>query len=528
MTLKKVAEASARGSFFLISGQAIATAIMAVAAIIVGRLLGPDLYGEYNLALVVPQLLLLFTDLGINAGITKYSASLRAEGKKDQIKQIIRSGMLIKGFLGLVFSILNFAFAEYFAAMINRPSIGFYVQISSISIIFQVIFQASTSAFVGLDRAEYDALSTTTQAMVKTMISVALVFLGFGVAGAIIGYVAGFVVGSLVAAGVLIFKLLKPLKSEDNKSFKQNFEVLTHFGMPLYISALLTGFLPLYSQVVLAFFTSNVDIGNYRAASNFVAILGVITLPITAVLLPAFSKLDFSTSEKVRAFFKHANKYTSILVVPATMLMIILSTEIVKVLYGSTYQSASLFLAISCLSYLLVAIGYVTLTSLFNGLGETRITLRITIINVLILVLLAPVMAWAYGVPGLIVASFLSNIIATAYSAYIARKNFQVEFGALANIKVYLISAISGIPLILLHSASLPDLLTLIIGGLLYFSIYTTLIPLTKILTTSELEVAIGITHRIPLLRNIAAPIVKYQQKILSKKIGSSYREKCH
>ena len=42
--LEKVAEDSARGSFFLISGTALSTVIMAVSSILIGRFLGPELY----------------------------------------------------------------------------------------------------------------------------------------------------------------------------------------------------------------------------------------------------------------------------------------------------------------------------------------------------------------------------------------------------------------------------------------------------------------------------------------------------
>lgn len=60
-----------------------ATAIMAVAAIFVGRFLGPDLYGEHNLVILVPQLLLLFSDLGIIDEMTRFAASLSVERKRD-------------------------------------------------------------------------------------------------------------------------------------------------------------------------------------------------------------------------------------------------------------------------------------------------------------------------------------------------------------------------------------------------------------------------------------------------------------
>lgn len=105
--LTQVTEDSARGGFFLFSGAALASVILAISAILMGRLLGPELYGEYNLVLVIPSLLLLFTDLGINAGVTKFASSLRVAGQKERIPGIIRYGLLFRLGIGILVSILS-------------------------------------------------------------------------------------------------------------------------------------------------------------------------------------------------------------------------------------------------------------------------------------------------------------------------------------------------------------------------------------------------------------------------------------
>lgn len=164
--LGKVAEDSARGGFFLISGTVLATVILAVASILIGRVLGPELYGQYTLVFVVPQLLFFFTDLGINQGIVKFTASLRAKGEIDRLARMIRSGLLIRALTGLAMFAVSYSLADWFALFfLQRPDLAFYVRIASIGIIFQVIFSTVTSAFVGLDKTEYNALTTNIQAI---------------------------------------------------------------------------------------------------------------------------------------------------------------------------------------------------------------------------------------------------------------------------------------------------------------------------------------------------------------------------
>jgi O-antigen/teichoic acid export membrane protein len=514
--LTEVAEVSVRGSFFLISGTALATVIMAIGSMLVGRLLGAEQYGQYTLALTVPQLLFLFTDLGINQGITKFASSLRAKGEIDRATKTIQYGMLFRVLIGTAIFAVNFALADLFATLINRPNMGFYVQIAAISIIFQVIFTTANSAFVGLDKTEYNAIINSVQAIVKTILSVALVLLGLSIAGAIIGHVAGYVIASIVGASIIFLKLLKPSKNSNNEGFMQYLKILTKYGMPLYISILLIGFFPLYQQLILAFFATDADIGNFKAATNFIVLISIIAASISTALLPAFSKLDSSTTEKIKTFFKLANKYTCLLIVPTATIIMILSKDIVQTIYGSTFQSASLFLSIECILYLLVAIGSLTLTSLFNGLGETRTTLKIAIIHFLIFIVLAPFLTKTYNVPGLIIASLISNTIATSYASYIARTRFKIEFEKLATLKIYLNSAISGIPpLLLLHFTSLPALIKVIAGGLLFLFSYATLTPLMKTISNLELQKVAYVTQKIQLLNLAAKPLLKYQEKIL-------------
>jgi O-antigen/teichoic acid export membrane protein len=108
----RVAEDSARGGFFLISGTAFATAIMAIASVLIGRVLGSESYGQYTLAFVVPQLLFLFADLGINQGIIKFSANYRAKGETVRLTRMVKYALLIKALIGTVIFLVNFTLAR--------------------------------------------------------------------------------------------------------------------------------------------------------------------------------------------------------------------------------------------------------------------------------------------------------------------------------------------------------------------------------------------------------------------------------
>lgn len=516
--LSKVTEDSARGGFFLFSGSTLALVIMAISAIVIGRLMGHALYGQYTLVLVLPSILLVFTDLGINAGITKFAASLHAEGKDESVARVVKHGIILMLLVGIVVFIVSMVFAKYLALIINRPDFTFYIQVASISIVFQVLFNSSTSAFVGLDRTEYAAIVNNVQAAVKTILQIVLVLLGFGITGALIGFTGGFIIGSALAGAILFLKLTKSSKNQDKESFGQTLNLLGRYGMPIYVSVLLAGLLPLYQRIVLSFFASDAAIGDYGAASNFIQLLSIIPGAITAALLPAFSKLDSSTAEKVSTFFRRANKYTCLLIVPTTALLILFSTQVVEIVYGSGWPLAPLFLIISSLPYFLVAIGYLGLTSLFNGLGKTRLTLRVALVNFILLIVLSPILAGLYGISGALFASLIAATVGTAYAAYIGKYQLKVQFDLKSVARIYADGGLSALPcLLLLYFSVLHGIALLLVGAILYLLIFITLMPLIKIVNQDELRALRRVTAKIPLLNLIAAPMLGYQERIIRK-----------
>jgi len=490
--LTKIAEESTRGGFYLITGTASATIIMAIASIIIARLLGPELYGQYTLALITPQLLLLFTDLGINQGIIKFTATFRVKNESHRIKRVIKYGLILRATAGTLIFLLNYLLADFFAAMLlQRPELAIYIRIAAISVLFQAIFTTITSAFVGLDKTEYNALASNLQASAKAIISLTLVLLGFGIAGAVTGYVASYalaVIPSLAILAVTVRGYKSDPKPEDDRIVSELKTILI-YGVPLYISALLSGFIPIYQNVILAFFATDADIGNYKAAVNFISLMHVVTVPITTALLPAFSKLNSSTQEKVRTFYKLANKYTSIVIFPLTFLIILLSKQIVEIIYGHEYHLAPTFLAIYSLLYFLVGLGYLVLPSLYNGIGETKMTFKMSLIAFATIVSLSPLFTKYYSVPGLISAFLLANGCGVAYGLYNAKKKFQITIEIHKMLKIFLNSAASSIPVfILLYIGHFPKLITILLCGGLYLLFYLTLTPLTRAITKFELE----------------------------------------
>jgi O-antigen/teichoic acid export membrane protein len=232
-------------------------------------------------------------------------------------------------------------------------------------------------------------------------------------------------------------------------------------------------------------------------------------------LLPAFSKLENSSERKINAFFSHANKYTTLLVLPISLLLMVLSKEIVQTVYGAAFQSTPLFLTISCSTFLLVGIGHLTLSSFYNGLGQTKKTLKMSIITFVALAIASPALTLAFGAVGLVCAVVVSNALGTIYGAYTARKSYQVSFDLRSTLKIYGVAGLSSAPLILLLVFPSSPIFRIIVGGSSYLLLYFTMLPLTSILSPSEVRTAVGLMQKTPFLAKIGKVMLNYQQTIL-------------
>jgi len=519
--MSRVVEDSARGGFYLTLGNITSTIIQGISVFIIARILGSEQYGLYTISTVIPALFLLFVNPGIDQGITKYSASLRTKGKKDRIAKLLAHGLLFKTTLATAALAICLIFADQFSIYMNRPGITDYLQLASIVIIFQAIYTTIGAAFVGVDRTEYSALTATIQAVVKAVAAPALVIIGLSIAGALMGSVLSFLVASLLGICFLIVKVYRPLNHSNlsTEPFSNNLRMLIRYGLPLYASALIYGFTQQYQYILLSIFTTDYEIGNFKAATNFGILVSSLTIPIATVLLPAFSKLE-SKNQDIREFLGMAIKYTSMAIIPLATILILDAPGIVQIMYGEGYdwELAPAFLSTYAIQFLMVGLGSIVLGSLFSGLGETKINLKIALVHAVTIIILAPIFTSFLRIYGMITAIIVALIISTSYALYTARSKYKIGLNIGTTAKIYIAAIISAVPILALQKIlPTPTLLQVMLGTAIYLTTYLILIPTTKIITQPELNQIKTVIDKIQPLKYLAHPIFYFAEKILSK-----------
>ena len=222
-------------------------------------------------------------------------------------------------------------------------------------------------------------------------------------------------------------------------------------------------------------------IGNYSIANNFTVFLTFFIFPLQAVLFPAFSKLDsLKDRELLKTIYSSSVKYSSLFMVPATMVIMVLSSPMVHTLYGDKWLSAPLFLGLIVASNLVVLLGNVSFSRLLYAMGETRMLIKLSIIDIAIGVPLAFLLIPPFGIVGLIIGStMIAPVSGLIIGVYWTWKKYGTKPDFSNSLKILLASTIASLlTLLFLQPFKVAALIVLLVGFTIFLLSYIFLIAL--------------------------------------------------
>jgi len=476
--LTTIAQKAARGGLFLFIGNASSTIILAVGAIIVARLLGPFSYGLYTLAVAIPTLLVALSDVGMSSALVRLPAKARSEGDLARANSLIKLGFLLKLAVSTFAFLICYAGSTVIATtVLNRAELAPFIQLAALMIVFQAIYDATSNAFIGTDLMQYSAAIQIMQAILKGTLGPVLVFVGLGITGAISGYLLALVAAGTTGAAILFSRQARSLARTDTS---KEMRALLGYGLPLYLAGIFSVFLAQYQNIVLAHFANNVEIGNFAASWAFTTFMAILAYPIATAMFPMFSKMDPKNqkSDLARGFVL-AVKYTSLLMIPTSVAVIVFSRDLVYLTFGRGYALAPQYLVLVSALYLLTTIGYMVLGSFLNGVADTGTVVKMSILTLAVYLPMAPALASSWGPYGVLVAQILSIAASTVYGI----RQTSMKYDALPDLKasgrILIAALVAGVPtvaLIQLH-LTVVGVMNLVAGGLLYLLMYLTLAP---------------------------------------------------
>lgn len=476
-----------KGTFYNFFNTAISRIGGLIFTIIVARMLFPELFGLYNIALTVILTIATFTDLGLNSTMIRYLAeSLKTKTKKTTAEARSRFLFLFnfKIVLTAAASLMLFSLSNIIAIYIfKKPDLALPLQIGAIYL-FAISLQGFfTSVFYALQKINYSVVGEIIFQILR--IALVILFLQFY---RNVGSVFVSLAIALFASFVFLYLILRKkyrflLKGKRLKFEKQEKKRLLSFFGWLTISSISLVFFTHIDTFMLGIFLPAEFAGYYATIVSIVGSVAAL-VSFSLVLLPVFTQLE---KGKLERGFGKVFHYTSLIAIPAAVGLAFITIYLIQLIYGQAYVPLQYKFAIALTSVLFSMLVLETaLTAIYSTLFQAKEKPKIPSILIVIAALVNVILNYIfikigisikpeYGLVAVAAATLITRYSNLAALACLAKKELKMKIGAYSVIRP-LISAIIMLGFLFLfsHYVSLnvwTGILMVILAMLVYFGV---------------------------------------------------------
>jgi stage V sporulation protein B len=384
--------------------------------IVMGRLLSPYQYGILNLALPLQFMVIVLTSAGIAPSIAKFISENNAKGK--DVNRLASSCLFyytLGGIgAGLIFYVVSPLLGRFVFGDVNAI---LPLQISAVAIPFGIIVSVYTGIFQGLKKVTYMSGVLLFEQGMRVIFALVLVVAAFDAVGAIGGSTLGF--AATVPLAYFLFRRTHLRFGDHNfEVFKEVF----YFSVPTSITAL-SSFILAYADILLiGFYMTTTDVGIYSAASPASRLMLAFTMALYAVLIPSVSELSARGAHgEIKRHFKLSILANSIVVLPAALIAIVFSNQIITALFTEKY-----LMAVPSFEILVVGVAFLSLfmtnSAIFQGMGRPKTPMKILAVFALVDILLNTLLVPLYGIEGAALSTALAGVGAGVVSSILLAK----------------------------------------------------------------------------------------------------------
>lgn len=394
-----------KDSFWAVFGNGIGNAMMLLAGIIIARLLGKDLYGEYGVVKSTMFYIASFATFGLGFTSTKYIAQYVTE-QKQYVKSIIRDSMTITLVFSGMIAILLIVFAQQLADYAEAPSL----RISFQALAGVIVFKAMTTTQIGLLSGLKEFKSTARNSVASgafLLISCIPFTYFYGLKGSLLALMLSQAFNASINY-FTIRRITKRLPEQNNTSFKKE---LISFSFPVALQESSFTVCHWAAIMFLTKYSSAGELGLYSAGAQWNSIIIMVPLLLNNVVL---SYLSGNVSNKLE---HHKTVKTMLLVnLICTLLpfmVVYILADFITSFYGPSFNELSSLLRVVTFSTIFECCSSVFKSELMSQ-GRTWLLFSLRCIRDIVLVVLVYiVMVNTNGVNGALSYAWI-NVAVTA------------------------------------------------------------------------------------------------------------------
>jgi len=398
------ADTITRNTAFALASQIATASFTALLTIVLVRVLGPEDYGIFALALSVASLVFLPADFGISQSTARFVAEHR--GERERIAEVMADGLKLKVASSGLICVILFALAEPIANAYNVPELTWPLRGVALALFGQSMMGFYRTAFEAIGRVRLNLRLVFSESAVEAGASIALVLAGAGVVGAAFGRAIGYGFGTALAlylAHRAIGARGVSLRGSPAGRLRQ---IASYAGALLIIDAIFAALTQIDILLIGAILGTSA-VGIFQAPAKLITFLHYPGLALSAGVSPRLARAGSGPNvEAFAAGIRYLTILQGLLVVPT----VVWAGPIVDLVLGDEFaESAEVMRALAPLTFLF---GIAPLVSVgVNYLGEARRRIPIAIAALVVNFAVSIVLLYEIGVVGSAIGADVAYLI---------------------------------------------------------------------------------------------------------------------
>jgi O-antigen/teichoic acid export membrane protein len=320
--------------------------------------------------------------------------------------------------------LLLYAISPFIArTLLHMPEMTNLLRIIAIAFPFIALQKASLGFLNGQRRMKLFAFINIFQNVLVLVLTIILVFLGFGLSSAVWGLVLPVIVASILAAFLLRGYFCLPGIRQHASMIK----ALLSFGFFVVLTNTISTTQGQINTLLLGFYMTEAEVGYYTTALVIVTGLRIPASAIQLITSPTIATYWGNSDVKaIEVLINRIMKLTALFMLPIVLIVGFLATYLTVFLFGESYEQSALLLQILLAGLLIGSIQ----TSVGGALASTsyvKVLFRIGIFTLLLSAISNIILIPIYGMTGAAVAHSFVTIISAIVNLVLVQRLVKVK-----------------------------------------------------------------------------------------------------
>ena len=339
-------------SFWALLGSALGKGLAFLSGIIVARLLGSEVFGEYGLIRTTLTYIAIVSTFGFGYTATKFVAEYSAN-KPEKLRGLIKGIVGITLIFSLILSLIQAVFAKQIAIFVDAPHLESTIRNFAILTIFNAITTSQIAILAGLKEFKTTAKINGIAGLSTFVLSAILTYY-LGLNGALLALLASFIIQSIVS--IIAIRCAIAQNSFNELVERKEYVSMLKFSTPIVLQDSLYAITHWTSTYIIILLAGYSEVGMLSAAVIWQSMVIFIPAMLKNVMFSYLAVNTSSTNDTglVKRFLQINALCTTLPVV-----IIILLSKVIEGVYGPTFLGLQYIIIVVCISAIFISLGEV-------------------------------------------------------------------------------------------------------------------------------------------------------------------------